>query len=185
MGTEHLHDRVCHHLVIFDDPVVTLAAVKRLKAEGFHIDDVHSPFPVHGMHEALGMRESRLPWATLVGGSVGLVIAIFLQTWTHSVDWPLNIGGKSLLAIPAIIPVCFELTVLIAAFATVGTLLARSKLTPSLAEARPKLQPIDGVTDDRFVVLVAERDGSFSVDEFDRICDELNPKEVIRQWRRG
>jgi hypothetical protein len=177
------HDRVWHHQLVFDDPEVTYDAVKRLKAEGFQVDDVHSPFPVHGMHELLGMRQSRLPWATLVGGTLGLSLAIFLQVWTHSVDWPLNIGGKSFIAAPAMIPICFELTVLLAAIFTVATLLGRSGLYPSAADERPLKQPVDGVTDDRFVVLVAERDGSFSETAFAQICDELAPKEVIRDRR--
>ena len=180
---ERPSDRVWHHWLVFDDPEVTLDAVKRLQAQGFHIEDVHSPFPVHGMHEALGMRQSRLPWATLVGGVTGLSIAIFLQAWTHSVDWPVNIGGKSFIAAPAMIPICFELTVLLAAIFTVFTLFGRSGLSPSVADERPQKQPLDGVTDDRFVVLVAERDGSFSESTFERLCDELEPKEVIRNRR--
>ncbi len=65
MSTDH--DRMRQHWLVFDDPEVCLSAVRTLRAEGYRIDDVHSPFPVHGIEEALGWRETRLPWATFVG----------------------------------------------------------------------------------------------------------------------
>ena len=98
------------------------------------MDDVHTPYPVHGMDEALGLPDTRLGLATLAGGLLGAGVAFF-QFWTHVVDWPLVIGGKSPLALPAQVPVSFELTVLFAAFATVGTFLARRRLFPRIAVA--------------------------------------------------
>jgi len=184
MGTDNSsHDRTRQHGLVFTDPETTLKAVKRLRAAGFEIADVHSPFPVHGINEAIGLAPTRLPWATFVGGSLGFIIAALLQTWTHSMDWPLNIGGKTKLAIPALVPVTFELIVLLAAFATVGGLLVRSKLRPTSHAERPKEQPIRRVSDDRFVVLVNERDGSFSRSEFDRMIKRLKPEKVLRDRR--
>ena len=177
------HDRRRQHGLVFDDPEVTLDAVKQLRAAGFEIADVHSPFPVHGINEAIGLPPTRLPWATFVGGSIGLSIAAFLQLWTHASDWPLNIGGKTAFAIPALVPVTFEVIVLLAAFATVGGLLVRSKLRPTTDPGRPTEQPTRRVTDDRFVVLVMERDASFSVSEFDRMVKVLRPKKVLRDRR--
>ncbi len=171
------------HAVVFDDPGNTVGAVVRLRSEGFEISDVHSPFPVHGMEEALGLRESNLPWATLVGGAIGLAVALWLQSWTHTVDWPLNIGGKSNLALPASIPIIFELTVLFAAFATVGTLFARGRLFPRLEIGTPATQPHARACDDRFVVLVIESDAAFSPERFAEVCRELAPVEINLGWR--
>jgi hypothetical protein len=177
------HDRVRQHWLVFDDPEQTLSAVKRLRGAGYEIADVHSPFPVHGLDEALGWRDTRLPWATLVGGGLGLCIAMALQTWTHALDWPLNIGGKTDLAIPALVPVAFELTVLLAAFATVGGLLVRSRLKPTSGGDLPAGQPLADVTDNRFVVRVVERDGSFAPEDFERLVKRLRPRKVLRNRR--
>lgn len=177
------HDRMRQHWLVFDDPEICLSAVRVLRSEGYRIADVHSPFPVHGIEEALGWRETRLPYATFVGGAIGLTIAAVIQLWTHVIDWPLNIGGKSLLALPALVPVAFELIVLLAAFATVGALLFKGRLMPSLADARPSSQPLDDVSDGAFVVRVVQGDASFSETEFDHVCERLRPKKVLRDRR--
>lgn len=170
------------HVLLFDDPGRTLRAVKKLRAAGFDVDEVHSPFPVHGMDEALGLEETRLPWATLVGGAVGLTLAVAFLVWVHTTSWPMNIGGKSNRALPAIVPVIFEVMVLLAALATVGTLIVRSRLV------RPGDVPTDRlphlrVTDDRFAVLVPETSGSFSMARFNTLCEELRPVERKDSWR--
>lgn len=170
------------HALSFDDPFRTLEAVRRLRDEGFEVFDVHSPFLVHGMADALGLRPSRLGWATFLGGLLGGAVAFGFQIWTHAIDWPLVIGGKSPLALPAQVPVGFELTVLFAALATVGGLLAKRRLFPRV-ESRPAAQPHRAVTDDRFVVLVVERDAGFSPAHFRALLSSLGPIEVSEGWR--
>jgi hypothetical protein len=170
------------HALVFDAPAETLAAVKRLRVEGFEVHDVYSPFALHGVDEALGLRPSRLGIATLIGGLVGGGAAFAFQIWTHAIDWPLFIGGKTPLALPAQVPVSFELTVLFAAFATVGTLVVRRRLFPRLAP-EPVAQPDPRVTDDRFVVLVVERDASFSPARFRSVAASLHPSDVREAWQ--
>lgn len=180
-GDVHRPSRV--HSVVFDDPEATVHAAGRLRAAGYHIIDVHSPFPVHGIEAALGWRDTRLPWATLVGGIVGVTCGLALALFVHTVSWPLNIGGKTASAIPAIIPVVFELGVLFAAFATVGTLLVRRRLRPRNARTTGFGQPDLRVNDDRFVILVLEQDASFSMDAFRAITTELDPVDVVEAWK--
>jgi hypothetical protein len=172
------------HALVFDDPVRTLSAVRRLKGEGFDVGNVHSPFPIHGMEEALGLPATRLPLATLIGALIGGSLKLIFQSWVHVVDWPMNIGGKPELALPALVPVTFELTVLVAAFATLGALLGRRRLYPRLSTDVAS-QPHLRVTDDRFVVLVLERDASFAPDHFRNLCLALGPQEVVEAWRRS
>jgi Protein of unknown function (DUF3341) len=170
------------HRLVFDDPERTLEAVRALRAEGFDVDDVHTPYAVHGMDEALDLPESRLGLATLAGGLAGCIIAFGFQIWTHAIDWPLVIGGKSPLALPAQVPVSFELTILFAAFATVGALLVERRLFPRLAVAPPG-QPCPAVTDDRFVVLVVERDGGFRPARLGELARSLGVIEAVEVWR--
>lgn len=176
--------RQSYHVLLFDDPERTVDAVRALRGRGFEVADVHSPFPVHGLDEALGLPPTRISRATLVGALVGLTVAGTFQVWSHTRGWPLLIGGKSNLAIPALIPVGFELTILFAAFATVGTLLVRSRLFPRAGSA-PASQPDLRATDDRFAVVVCERDGGFSAAGFREACAELAPVEVRMGWRIG
>ncbi|MEO8587133.1 MAG: DUF3341 domain-containing protein [Acidobacteriota bacterium] len=171
------------HTLAFEHPGATLEAVHRLRAEGFEVHDVFSPFPLHGMDEALGLAGTRLGFATLVGGLFGAAIAFGFQVWTHAIDWPLIIGGKSPLALPAQVPVSFELTILCAAFATVGGLLVRRRLFPRLTGERPLSQPDPRVTDDRFVVLVVERNASFSPARFHELGRALGSVEIVEGWR--
>jgi hypothetical protein len=170
------------HSLVFETPGATLAAVKALRAEGFEVHDVYSPFAIHGVDEALGLRPSRLGVATLLGGLLGGGAAFAFQIWTHAIDWPLFIGGKTPLALPAQVPVSFELTVLFAAFATVGTLVVTRRLFPRLS---PELvaQPDPRVTDDRFVVLVVERDATFSPARFRQVASALHPTAVREAWK--
>lgn len=171
------------HVLVFDEPEATVGAVRRLRDEGFEVADVHSPFPLHGADEALGLRPTRIALATLVGGLAGGLGKLAFQGWVHVVDWPMNIGGKPDTALPALVPVTFELTVLVAAFATLGALFFRRRLFPRLVPAPAPRQPHPRVTDDRFAVLVVERDGGFSPERFRTLCLALGPCEVVEDWR--
>lgn len=171
------------HAVTYRDPDDCLAAVRTFREEGFTVHDVHTPFPVHGMPEAVGLPPSRLGIATFAGGALGLLGAVLLQTWVHAVAWPLDIGGKSYVSGPAQVPVAFEMTVLLAAFATVGGLLAVSRLWPRLHPERVEQQPAPEVTDDRFIVLVLEGDGSFDPVRFRSTCSATGGDCPSRPWR--
>ena len=132
----------------FTDPLLLLEAVKRLRLEGFRVIDTYSPFPVHGMDEAIGLKPSRLPRACLGFGLLGLATALGVQIWTSAYDYPLIVGGKPLVSLPAFIPVAFELTVLMAGLGVVGSLFIAAGMRPRFK--MPDLHP--GVNDDRFVV---------------------------------
>jgi mono/diheme cytochrome c family protein len=95
-----------------------LAAAKAVKDAGFTKWDCHTPFPVHGLDKAMGVRMTKLPWIVLCFGVTGLGVAIWLQWWTNAVDYPFIISGKPLWSIPANVPVMFELTVLFSALST-------------------------------------------------------------------
>jgi hypothetical protein len=171
------------HTVVFENPNQTLRAVSALRECGFDISDVHTPFPVHGIEAALGWRDTRIPWATFAGGAVGLCAGFGLQLWVHTIAWPLNIGGKTNAAWQALVPIGFEVTVLLAAFATVGALFWSCGLRFYFRCPVPASLPHPKVTDDRFVVIVKEDDGGFSMDRFRGLCMEMGALEVVEGWR--
>ncbi len=101
----------------FAEEAPLLEAARVLRAKGFSALDLHSPYPVHGAEEDLGLRRSTVPLVALVAGVTGAVSGYVLQWWTVGVDWPLNVGNRPPHSPPAFIPVTFELGVLFASLA--------------------------------------------------------------------
>lgn len=146
--------------VVFDDEVPMLKAVRKLRDNNETIIDVLTPFPVHGLDNALSIKRSRIPVGGFIFGVIGAILAFGFQVWVFTVDYPLIIGGKPYLAAPAFIPITFEVTVLFGGLAMVAAFLIRSRLKPEIT-----FKPIDdGIMDDRFVILVESGDEITTVD---------------------
>jgi hypothetical protein len=134
------------------------AAALEAREAGFEVHDVYTPFPVHGMDQAAGLKPSRLTWIALIAGAVGLMFGLGLQVWTSAYDWPLNVGGKPFNSFPLFIPVTFELTVLFSGLIAIGVLLIRNRLW-----LFSKRMVFSSVTDDRFVIVLKQSDAAFDV----------------------
>ena len=119
-------------LAAFPTQYELLAACAEMRELGYVRLEAFSPFPIHGMDEALGVRPTRLPWFVLIAGIIGGVSALALQWWTNAIDYPYLISGKPLFSLPANIPVTFEVIILLAAFAAFFGMLALNGL-PKLA----------------------------------------------------
>ena len=139
-----------HIIGIFEDEAVLLKAIRNLRDQGISIYEVYSPYPVHGIDDALGYKRSRLPIAAFLFGLTGTICALTMQISMMSFDWPMIIGGKDFLPLPTFIPVTFELTVLLAAFGMVGVFLVVSNLKPW---GKPKLFD-PRCTDDKHVLVI-------------------------------
>src|SRR2546425_3467285 len=112
----------------FDSPSALVAAAKETYAAGYRRINGYSPFPIEELSEAIGFTRTSLPLIVLLGGIVGGVGGFFMQYWMEVIDYPTNVGGKPFNSWPAFIPITFECTVLVAAFAAVLGMLARDKL---------------------------------------------------------
>ncbi len=115
---------------VFDDEDAVLHGIKNVRDSGIKIHEVYSPFPVHGIDEALGIKKSRLPIAAFLFGMTGTACALTMQFWMLGYDWPMIIGGKNAASLPPFIPVTFEMTVLFSALGMVGTFFIVSGLKP-------------------------------------------------------
>ena len=140
-----------------DDLVAGAAAARQA---GFEVYDAYTPFPVHGLDEAVALKRSRLTWIAFAAGAVGLIAALTLQIWTSAYDWPLNVGGKPFNSFPLFIPVAFELTVLFSGLIAISVLLARNRMW-----LFSKRRVFEQVTDDRFVLVLRQSDASFDMDK--------------------
>jgi Protein of unknown function (DUF3341) len=112
----------------FESSGALLHAAEKLSGAGYKRYDAHSPFPIHGMDEAMKLGQSKLGLIVFICGLTGFSLGLGLQTWVHSFEYPLIIGGKPFFALPAYIPVTFELTVLLSAFGAVFGMFALNRL---------------------------------------------------------
>lgn len=134
----------------FDDEEVLFPAVKSVRKAGYKIHDVYTPMPIHGLDHAMGLRETSLHTAGFIYGITGTTTALSCISWIFVKDWPLNIGGKPHFALPAWIPITFELTVL---FASVGMVLTFCYLC-QMAPFVKKHHFHPRATDDLFVMVL-------------------------------
>ena len=139
---------------IYDDDDKLLHAVKDLKANKVTIEEVFTPFPVHGLDHILDLKPTRIAIAAFLYGCIGLTFGLLMINYIMIIDWPQNIGGKpsfSLLEnLPAFVPVIFELTVFFAGHLMVITFYLRSRLWPF----KKAENPIPETTDDKFLIQI-------------------------------
>lgn len=113
---------------LFDDVDRLVEAAGKVREAGYKKWDCHTPYPVHGLEEAMDLKKSPVPIITLLAGLAGFLGAIALQGGISVFQYPVNSGGKPLFAWPAFVPIMFELFVLFAALGTLGALIGLGKL---------------------------------------------------------
>ena len=150
-----------------------IEAARKVRESGFVKFDAITPYPVHGMEEACGIKRSGIPYVTFAAGVLGLLSALGLVYYTAVVDWPINVGGKPMFSLPAFIPIIFELVVLFAALCSVGALFFMCKM--------PKLDPpvIDkDLTCHKFAIFIPENDVDYNEVRIEKLLKELGADEV-------
>ena len=161
----------------FSSPSELVAAARRTYEAGYRRINGYSPYPIEELSEAIGFTHSSLPLIVLIGGILGGLGGFFMQYWMEVIDYPLNVGGKPYNSWPAFIPITFECTVLMAAFAAVLGMLVLNKLpqpyhpvfnAPNFALA----------TRDRFFLVIEANDPRFSHDETTQFLNTVGAKNV-------
>ena len=165
--------KVIHALYTDDD--ILLQAVKMVREKHYHIEEVYTPFHVHGLEKAMGLADTRIAITSFLYGLVGLSVAILMMDFIMIQDWPQDIGGKPSFSylenMPAFVPVMFELTVFFAAHLMVITFYMRSKLWPFKKAENPDVR----TTDDHFLM---EIDGSKETDVISDFLKSTGAVEV-------
>ncbi len=134
-----------------------LAATKAARGRGLHIIDAFTPYAVHGLDRALGLKPSRLTWVCFICGMCGFLGMLWFEHWSASISWPIDVGGKPWNSLPSDIPVAFEAAVLLAGSGSVFALFAISRLYPG----KDWQYIAQRATDDRFVLVIDEADADF------------------------
>lgn len=155
-------ERVFAVVGLFDSPQALLAAVPKVRAKRLGTVEAYTPYPMHGLDEALGLRRSPLGGMVLVAGLVGAATALLFQWWMSAVDYPIVVGGKAAFSWQAFVPIMFEVMVLFATFtAGLGMLLLLNRL-PYFGHPILASQAIAGITRDKFALAIEADDGSLN-----------------------
>lgn len=163
----------------FDGPNAILEGMKKVREANYACFDAFTPFPVHGLEHAQGLKRSPLPWVTFLMGITGTIVAFAFQYWTSVVDWPLIVGGKPFNSWPAFVPVMFELTILFAGVSTVLALILFCRLPNTTKKTFDS-----ALTRDKFAILIENQectDGkhkNFSAEEAKSLLQNAGAKDV-------
>ncbi len=163
---------------IFETPNDIIKAAKGVSSAGYKKYDIHTPYPVHGMDKAMKLPWSPLGYVALVLGLTGATLAILLMWWTMSVDYPIVIGGKPLFALPAFIPVTFELTVLSASIGTVLAMIIFLFKFPNTSHPLHDTPYIKKVSSDKYGVCIEASDNLFDLNKAKDFLLKLGAKDV-------
>ena len=165
-------------LAEFKTPQDLVRAAARVRDAGYTKWDAHTPFPVHGLDGAMGVRPTRLPYLVLGAGLTGTAGGLLMQWWMNAVDYPLIISGKPFNSLPASIPVTFELTVLLAALtAFIGMLVANA--LPRFHNPLFASAAFRRVTTDAFFILIEAHDPRFDRDKTEALLTSEHATRVI------
>lgn len=163
---------------LFTKPDDIINAAEKVAAEGYTKWDVNTPYPVHGMDGAMKLKPSKLGFITLFFGLSGTASALLLMWFTLSVDFPMVIGGKPFFALPAFIPVTFELTVLLATVSTAVAMFVVFFNLPSNYHPLNATAYMSKVSLDHFGIVVEASDPKFDEVKVTALLKSLNPESV-------
>ena len=184
----HVHEKLWGYAAEFTSPAAITHAARKVADAGYRWWDCHTPFPVHGLDTVMGIKPTILPIIVFFGGLTGMMLSIFLQVFTNSLEidlWAIvpvigyqfEVSGKPLISGPAFIPVMFELTVLLSALTTVGSMLVLNGL-PCLYHPVLKSTKLARITDDRFYIIIEARDPKFTDEATRSFLESLGPESI-------
>ena len=166
-------------LAEFDTPGEVLHAAEALRDAGYKDFDTHTPFPIHGMDAAMGLGDSKLGLIVFPIGILGTTVAFAMIHWMNNIDYPIIIGGKpaSVASLPSMIPIMFELTILLSAFATVFGMLGLNKL-PRHHHPIFNSERFASFSNDKFFVSVESTDPKWHVDRTRKLLEGAQGKNI-------
>ena len=164
-------------LAEFDTASAVFEACEKVRDKGYTKWDSCTPFPVHNLDKAMGLKPSKLPWVVLVCGLTGASLGFLLQYWVSAVDYPLIYAGKPFFAWQAFIPVTFELGILFSAFGAVFGMLHFNRL-PQYYHPLFTCDRFASVTDDKFFIVIEEADPEFDERKTKRLLQKIGATHV-------
>ncbi len=164
-------------LAEYATPGEVMHAAESFRDAGYTVFDTHTPFPVHGMDRAMGLPDSRLGWIVLAMGLTGVSFGFWMIWWMNGVDYPIIIGGKPAFSIPSMIPICFELTILLSAFGAVFGMFGLNKL-PQHHHPIFHSDRFASFSNDRFFLSVEAADPKFHLERTRDLLEKSHPAAI-------
>jgi hypothetical protein len=161
----------------FETAAGVLHAAEKVREAGFRQWDVFTPFPVHGMDSAMGLRNSKVGWFSFIGGVTGFSLGMLMIWYMNAYNYPIIVGGKPLFSPFGAFPPSYELTILFGAFGAVIGMLFMNRL-PRLYHPLLKNRRFALATHDRFFVLIETNDPKYSETETRRLLEQAGSKYI-------
>ena len=161
----------------FETPEDLMSAVRRAREAGYSRMDAYTPFPVHGLTDAMKFRDERVPIFMFLGGLTGALFGFFLQTYTNVWDYPFNVGGKPLISYVNWVPVTFECTVLFSALTGLVSMIMLNGL-PKPYDPMFNIASFSRASQDRFFLCIEAVDPNFNVDDVTNFLEGLGAMTV-------
>ena len=165
-------------LAEFDTTTELVHAAEQIRDAGFTKTDAFSPFPIHEMDQALGIKRTILPYLVFGGGIAGLCLGLALQIGTHGFIYPIIVGGRPHISLPAFIPPAYELTILLASFTAVFGMLFLNGL-PKPYHPVFNVPRFNLASREKFFLLIESDDPQFDLEETREFMKSLNAQEVF------
>ncbi len=173
-----MKDNIYGLLAEFDTTTEIVHAAEQVRDAGFTKTDAFSPFPIHEMDKALGIKRTILPYLVFIGGITGLLSGLALTAGTHGFIYPIIVGGRPFISLPAFIPPMFELTILLSAFTAVFGMLLLNGL-PQPYHPVFNVPRFNLASREKFFLLIQADDPKFNYEETKSFMESLNPQEVF------
>ena len=165
------------YLAKYDTTAAILHAAEKVRKAGYTKFDAHTPFPVHGLDDAMGLRDSRVGWFVFAGGLTGVSGAYLMMWWMGGVDYPLIVGGKPGFTLPSSVPIMFELMVLLSAFGALFGMLHQNRL-PRHHHPVFESDTFASATDDKFFISIEADDPKFSLEATKAVLEGTHPVKL-------
>ena len=161
----------------FDTPADAMHAAEKVRDAGFRRWDVFTPFPVHGMDRAMGLKNSKVGWFAFIGGVTGYACGMLMIWYLNAVDYPILVGGKPMFSHYAAFPPSYELTILFGAFGSLGGMLFLNKL-PRLHHPLLKHRRFAQATHDKYFIVIETDDPKYSETETRQLLETAGSKHI-------
>ena len=172
--SDQVRKRPVIFLAEFEKPDDVVHAAEKVRDAGYEKWDVHTPYPLHGMDKAMGLGDSGLGWIVLLCGLTGVSAAILMIQWMNGYDYPLIIGGKPADAIPSMVPIMFELTVLLSSFGAVFGMFGLNQL-PKHNHPVFYSDRFENGSDDKFFISIEVEDKKFDTVKTRELLESAHP----------
>jgi hypothetical protein len=161
----------------FDTPEQLKGAARKAREAGYRQIEAYSPFPIHGLSDAAGFKDEKVPWIVFMGGITGAMCGYALQYYVSVIDYPLNVGGKPLNSLPMFFPVTYEMTILFASFGAFLGMLALNKL-PQPYHGVFNTPNFERASQDKFFLAIESTDKQFDEVETLKFMETMDANDV-------